>query len=113
MALIVCSECSTKCAFGLTSCPHCASTLNYMDGEDMPKISKHVGATVEGAIDPPPETIEAEDTPPVDEVPTLEGEPGPEKLSEASVDTTTTVAPESTIPPDFDSTGTTAHRRWS
>lgn len=45
MALNVCAGCTTKFAVGLKRCPHCGSTDYCEDGQDMPKITVHGGAS--------------------------------------------------------------------
>lgn len=47
MALWVCAECTTKYAVGLSRCPRCHGTEFHEEGEDMPKVGKHAGPTVE------------------------------------------------------------------
>ncbi|NGO68522.1 hypothetical protein [Streptomyces boncukensis] len=48
MALWECAECTTAYAVGLSACPHCKSTKRVED--DMPKITRHGGPSVAGAV---------------------------------------------------------------
>ncbi|MEU0465024.1 hypothetical protein ABZ215_13555 [Amycolatopsis sp. NPDC006131] len=43
--LWICQECTTAYAVGLLACPHCASTNYLEEGQDMPKITVHGGAS--------------------------------------------------------------------
>jgi hypothetical protein len=45
MALLVCTGCSTAYAVGLPRCPQCQSRDRIEEGQDMPKITVHGGAT--------------------------------------------------------------------
>ena len=45
MALNECADCTTAFAVGLPRCPHCRSTDFAEQGQDMPKITEHGGAT--------------------------------------------------------------------
>lgn len=45
MALNECADCTTAFAVGLLACPHCRSTDFAEQGQDMPKITTHGGAT--------------------------------------------------------------------
>jgi hypothetical protein len=52
MALRVCigaAGCGTKYAVGLPRCPQCLNTESREDGELMPKITRHGGASIAGA----------------------------------------------------------------
>jgi hypothetical protein len=63
MALNECGDCTTPFAVGLPRCPHCRSTNFAEQGQNMPKITVHGGAT--NADEPQPVTV-------------MVGEPGPE-----------------------------------
>jgi DNA-binding helix-hairpin-helix protein with protein kinase domain len=85
MALLVCADCSTVYAVGLSACPHCLSTDREED-HLMPKISIHGGPTndAEPVVvgEPGPEVTDLPDGTPVQPQP--EEEPSPGNSSETS-----------------------------
>lgn len=78
MALQVCAGCTTVFSVGALRCPHCGSADYYEEGQAMPKITVHGGATNAAATDPAPVDL------PDDEPTTPEEEPSPGNSSETS-----------------------------
>lgn len=90
MALSVCTSCTTKYAVGLPKCPHCGSTDHVEDGQPMPKITVHGGASDKTlAAEPDPEAVDAPESEPapadeaVDETP-QQADEEPSSTSEES-----------------------------
>lgn len=71
MALWLCKRCKTTFAVGLRCCPHCTGE-DVEEFSEMPKITKHGGATNAAEAERPPTSVSAA---PVE---VLVGEHGPE-----------------------------------
>lgn len=75
MTLWVCTACATSYSVDAPCCPHCTSTSQVEEGQEMPKLTRHGGATDTNAPEAPQTPVELIEDPPTLEPVVVEPEP--------------------------------------